>query len=128
MMVTSSAPNRIDDLAQSTDYAFFVGEDGGYFTYAGDGSGGFGDAGPGGLQAAVSAYTYTWSAELRIETAMLDGWDHVVGMNAGHYWMASQGDDYVWPYASDWNHPDTWATTMLGQGPTIFLPLVLRNN
>ncbi|MFN2108259.1 MAG: hypothetical protein ACK2UI_01235, partial [Anaerolineae bacterium] len=116
-----------DDLAQSTDYAFFVGEDGGYFTYAGNGIGGFGDAGPGGLQAAVSAYTYTWSAELRIEASVLDGWDHVVGMNAGHYWVASQSDDYVWPYASEWNHPDTWATTMLGQGPTIFLPLVLRN-
>ena len=115
-----------DDLAQPTDYAFFVGEDGGYFTYAGNDSGGFAAAGPGGLQAFVSAYTYTWSAELRVEESVLGGWDHVAGMNVGHYWVASQGNDYVWPYASGWNHPDTWATTMLGQGPTVFLPLVLR--
>jgi len=115
-----------DTLAQPTDYAFFVGEDGGYFTYAGDGTGGFAAAGPGGLQAAVSASTYTWSAELRIGADVLGGWDHVVGMNAGHYWVSYQGNDYVWPYASSWNQPNTWATTMLGQGPTIFLPLVLR--
>lgn len=115
-----------DNLAQSDDYGFFVGEDGGYFTYLGDGSGGFNAPGPGGLLAYVSAYTETWSAELRIEAGMLGGWDHVVGLSAGHYWVAAQGDDYVWPYASGWNNPDTWATTLLGRGPTIYLPLVLK--
>ncbi len=116
-----------DALAQTDDYAFFVGEDGGYFSYAGDGSGGFDSEGPGGVQAMVSAYTDTWSAELRIDASVLGGWDHVVGMNVGHYWVEAQGDDYVWPYSSTWNQPDTWATTVLGQAPTVFLPIIIRD-
>ena len=108
-----------DEFAQTDDYAFFVGEDGGYVTYAGDGAGGFTDEGPGGLQAQVSAYTYTWSAELRIEAGVLGGWDRIIGMNLGHYWVAAQGDDYEWPYQTDWNKPNTWAATALGDLPGI---------
>lgn len=106
-------------LAQATDYGFFAGEDGSVFTYAGDGGGGFTDAGPGGLQAQVSIGATTWSAELRIDKAIIDGWDHLVGLNAGHFSVGSQGDDYMWPYKSVWNKPNTWATTALGDQPEI---------
>ena len=108
--------------AQASDYGFFAGEDGSVFTYAGDGGGGFTAAGPGGLQAQVSIganTSNTWSAELRIDKAVIDGWDHLVGLNAGHYAVGAQGDDYQWPYKSVWNKPNTWATTALGDQPFI---------
>jgi len=68
--------NSHDELAQNTDYGFFVGEDGGYFTKAGDGAGGFEAIGPSGLQAQVSASESTWSAELRIDASALESERH----------------------------------------------------
>lgn len=112
--------NSRDALAQSDDYGFFVGEDGGQFTYAGDGAGGMAATGPGGLVAQTSAGSNSWTAELRINaTEVLDGWDHPVSLNLGHYWVNSQGDDYEWPYVTTWNAPNTWATTGLGSTPQI---------
>ncbi len=112
--------NSRDALAQSDDYGFFVGEDGGQFTYAGDGAGNMNAAGPGGLVAQISAGPNSWAAELRIDVAgVLDGWEHPVSLNLGHYWVGSQGDDYEWPYVTTWNAPKTWATTALGTTPTI---------
>ena len=108
-----------DGQAQSDDYGFFVGEDGDVQTVAGDGAGGFSAAGPGGLIGQVSAGATVWNAELRIDKATLGGWDHLVGLNAGHYWVTSQGDDYTWPYVTIFNNPTTWATTALGVQPTI---------
>ena len=63
--------------AQTSDYGFFIGEDGSVFTYAGNGAGGFTDPGPGGLQAQVNTGANTWSGELRIDKAVLGGWDHL---------------------------------------------------
>ncbi|HRW10312.1 MAG TPA: IPT/TIG domain-containing protein, partial [Caldilineaceae bacterium] len=112
--------NSRDALAQSDDYGFFVGEDGGQFTYAGDGVGGMAVTGPGGLVAQISSGSATWAAELRIDVAaVLDGWDHPVSLNLGHYWVNNQGDDYLWPRGSVWNAPNTWATTALGNTPQI---------
>ncbi|MEZ4658823.1 MAG: hypothetical protein R2911_14745 [Caldilineaceae bacterium] len=42
-----------------------------------------------------------------------------MGLNFGHYWFNFQGDDYVWPYASVYNHPDSWAASALGSQPLI---------
>lgn len=112
--------NSRDALAQSDDYGFFVKEDGGLFTYAGDGAGNFANAGPGGLQAQISTLpSGEWSAELRINADQLGGWNHLAGMNFGHYWVGFQGDDYHWPYDSGWNQPNLWATTALGAQPAI---------
>ena len=108
-----------DTLAQTTDAGFFVGEDGDVFTLAGDGAGGFANAGPGGLQGQVSIGVTYWSAELQIQKSKLGGWDHLVGLNFGHYWRDFQGDDYHWPYRAEWNKPNTWATTALGDQPVI---------
>jgi hypothetical protein len=108
-----------DSLAQADDYGFFVGEDGSVFTYAGDGAGGFADLGPGGLAGQMSASGSLWQAELRIDKDVLGGWDHMVSMNLGHYWVRSQGDDYHWPYDSGWNQPDRWAKTALGDMPRL---------
>ncbi len=108
-----------DPLAQTSDAGFFVGEDGDVFTLAGDGAGGFANAGPGGLQGQVSIGANAWSAELQIAKGKLGGWDHLVGLNFGHYWRDFQGDDYGWPYRSEWNKPNTWATTALGDQPVI---------
>ncbi len=106
-------------LAQSSDFGFFAGEDGDVYTLAGDGSGGFAAAGPGGLQAQIGVQITTWSAELRIAAATLGGWDHLVGLDLGHYWLGFQGDDYLWPYTATYNQPNTWATTALGDQPVI---------
>ncbi len=117
--------NSRDAQAQATDYGFFVGESGSFFTYAGNGGGDFSQPGPGGLQAQISAdgNGTTWNAELRIDKAVLGGWDHLVGMKAGHYWVGAQGDDYGWPYAAPtialYNAPNTWARTVLGLQPII---------
>ena len=111
--------NSRNPLAQAGDFGFFAGEDGDVVTLAGDGAGGFAGAGPGGLQAQISAQTNTWSAELRVPAATLGGWDQLVGLSLGHYWNSFQGDDYPWPYRAVWNKPDTWAVTALGDQPVI---------
>ena len=105
--------------AQADDYGFFVGEDGDVSTEAGDGAGNFASPGPGGLQAQMIAGAGLWSAELRIDKTVLGGWDHMVGLALGHYWVAFQGDDYRWPHASGWNAPNTWAPAALGSQPLI---------
>lgn len=107
-----------DAQAQSDDYGFFVGEDGDVFTQAGDGAGGFANAGPGGLQAQVSTDATGWSAELRIDQTILGGWNHLIGMNAGHYRVDATGNEYTWPYAAS-AAPSTWATTVLGMQPVL---------
>ncbi len=111
--------NSRDALAQADDYGFFVAEDGTPFTYAGDGAGGFDDPGPGGLTARVSAGTDTWNAELRIAKDVLGDWNHLVGLNLGHYWVRYQGDDYEWPFDTVYNRPNTWALTALGDLPRL---------
>lgn len=108
-----------DPLAQTDDYGFFVGEDGGYFSYAGDGAGGFDDPAPGGVQAQVSANEHGWNAELRVDADVLGRWDNAVGLSLGHYWANVQQDDYAWPYAAVWNQPNTWAKTALSSLPQI---------
>lgn len=116
--------NSDEPLAMLDDSAFLVGEDGGVITYSGNGIGGFEALGPGGLNAQVSvddSDTF-WRAELRIEKAKLGGWDHLVGMAAGHRNVNGAGDDYVWPAlpteAASVN-PQTWGTTALGSLPII---------
>lgn len=117
--VRVDADNSRNALAQANDYGFFVGEDGGVFTYAGNGSGSFANPGPAGLQAQVSAGTSTWDAELRIPASTIGGWDHAAGLMLGHYWVGFQGNDYDWPYTAVWNQPNTWAATAFGEQPEI---------
>ncbi|MEX1018496.1 MAG: IPT/TIG domain-containing protein [Litorilinea sp.] len=105
--------------AQSDDYGFFIDYDGGIFTYAGDGAGGFDQAGPGGLVGQLFVGAQTWSAELQISLATIGGADHPLGIKVGHYWVDAQGNDYGWPYAAGWNAPNTWAETAVGVKPVI---------
>ncbi|HXF63061.1 MAG TPA: IPT/TIG domain-containing protein, partial [Caldilineaceae bacterium] len=117
--VRADVNNSRDPLAQTTDVGFFAGEDGDVLTRTGDGAGGFDSAGPGGLQAQVSVNAGLWSAELRIDKAALGGWDHLVGLNVGHYSVAQQGDDYPWPFRAEPAKPNTWGTAALGIQPVI---------
>ncbi|MCO6451900.1 MAG: fibronectin type III domain-containing protein [Caldilineales bacterium] len=111
--------NSRDSLAQSTDYGFFVGENGDVITVSGNGGGGFTNPGPGGLQAQVSSNDGGWSAELRIEDSSLGGQNHMVGLALGHYGLTAPGDDYRWPYKAVNNQPSSWAMTALGVLPTL---------
>jgi hypothetical protein len=63
----------------------------------------------------------TWSAELRVEAATLGGWEHLLGLSAGHYALAAPADAYPWPFSAESNRPNTWATTALGDQPQISL-------
>ncbi len=108
-----------DHFAQASDYSFLVGEDGGVLTMAGNGAGGFANPGPGGLLARISAVGSGWSAELRIDATKIGGLDHIIGLSAGHYSVNASGDDYVWPYNSVGNQPETWASTALAALPQI---------
>jgi hypothetical protein len=108
-----------DAQPQVDDYGFYVREDGGFSTYAGNGSGGFADLGANGLQAQVSANDNAWSAELQVDASVLGGWGHLAGLDLAHHWVRFQGDDYHWPYDSAWNKPDTWADSTLGTLPWI---------
>jgi len=111
--------NSRDALAQSDDYGFFVGENGDVISAAGDGSGGFGNAGPDGLQAQVSSSDLGWSAELRVESSALGGLEHLIGLGLGHHALDGQNNAYTWPYAAVANAPSTWALTALGTLPAL---------
>lgn len=111
--------NSRDEFAQPDDYAFFVGEDGGYYTWAGNGTGGFTEPGPSGLQAQIGANAGVWSAELRIDASVIGNWNHLIGLSLGHYWVNSVGNDYTWPYELGWNRPTMWSPTALGSLPQI---------
>ncbi len=108
-----------DALAQAGDYGFFAGEDGDVFTTAGDGAGGFTMPGPGGLVAQVSSATNGWTAELRIDAAVIGGLDHLIGVNLSHDNVSAANDTYGWPFAATQNSPRSWSAATLGTLPTI---------
>ncbi|MBW7881305.1 MAG: IPT/TIG domain-containing protein [Caldilineaceae bacterium] len=108
-----------DSQVQVSDAGFFAGEDGDVFTMKGDGAGNLVAPGPGGLQAQVGVSGSSWSAELRIDKGALNGWDHLVGLSVGHHAVATQGDDYPWPYRAGWGQPNTWGAAALGAQPLI---------
>ncbi|NJN18341.1 MAG: hypothetical protein HC822_19835 [Oscillochloris sp.] len=115
----TDSDNSRETLAQSDDSGFFVGEDGAVFSRAGNGAGGFDAPGPDGIQAQVATNTAGWSAELRIERTVLGGWDHLLGLSAGHYGLTEAPDGFAWPYAAEVANPASWAETALGIQPLI---------
>lgn len=107
-----------DNWAQNNDYGFFIKEEGTPFSQHGDGSGGFESPGPSGWQARIYAQNTTWSAELRIGSNTLNGWNHLVGLEVGHYDHNAAADNHLWPYSAN-NQPTSWANTVLGEPPQI---------
>jgi len=109
--------NSRDDSVQADDYAFVVGEDGSFITRAGSG---FGQPGPGGLLGQVSASDYHWNAEMRIDVSVLGSWAHLVGLYPLNYRLAPPAVNQIgWPYASELDHPVSWAETVLDILPVI---------
>lgn len=108
--------NSRDELAQTDDYAFFIFEDGTPLTRAGNGSGGFNLDGPGGLLAQVSASDEFWFAEMKIDSSVLGGWDHPIGLDAEYTLFVQRNP---WPYTAVANAPNTWGWTVLGTLPEI---------
>jgi hypothetical protein len=99
--------NSQDEQTQPSDLAFFVAEDG---TPIGGG---------GGFLTSTSVVSGTWSAELRIPSSALGGWDHIVGIDLRHQGLGGQGDDNHWPFQADAARPSTWAHALLGSPPEI---------
>ncbi|MFN8474922.1 MAG: hypothetical protein U0822_22230 [Anaerolineae bacterium] len=97
-------------------YSLAVGEDG---TPSAD---------PANGEAQVIVSATTWDAEMRIPAAGLGGWNHLVGLHLGHYWVGAVGDDYYWPYHAAYDRPSAWATTLIGELPQrLYLPLLERD-
>ncbi len=109
-----------DDWTQSDDYGFYMTEDGTAFTRSGSGMGGFINPGPGGLVAQMATYGEDrWRVEMRIDQDMLNGWEHLIGLDVAHNNVRWGGDNHHWPYDANPRQPDTWATTALGDLPQL---------
>ena len=113
-----------DTWAQASDYGFFVRPNGSQFTRQGNGSGGFNENTQSYVEnSLVSRVTQdvggnSWSAELRIEY-YYTGMSDQIGIDLGHYWVNSQGNDFHWPYAAKYNQPNTWAENFTRTSPVI---------
>ncbi|MBC8078590.1 MAG: IPT/TIG domain-containing protein, partial [Chloroflexales bacterium] len=103
---------------QLEDYVFALGEDGVPETYRKSGdAGSIVEPGLSSMNGRVSANANSWQAELRIDAAMLGGWNRLVGLDAEHV-LPNEGV-YTWPYAASYADPSTWATTALGEPPRL---------
>ncbi len=107
---------------QSSDYAFFVLQDGSPYVRQGNGST-FSVVGSAeGLAARVSGNSSVWNVEMRIEKSLVGSWDHLAGM-AFQFSTAAAGTlvpvSYYWPWLSTRNNPSTFATVALGLVPRI---------
>jgi hypothetical protein len=104
---------------QSGDRYFYVQEDGTPAAWDGD-SGTWVSDSAHGLLTRISANENTWHAELRIDATAVGGWNHVVGLALVHVWYPESGGAHrSWPYDAEPQHPDSWATTVLGEWPEI---------
>ncbi len=104
------------------DWGFFVDQDGATFERRGT-SAQFPEAEPPAL--GFDAYvqrgggppnvaTGNWRAELRIDDALLGGWNHSASLAVVHDRNASGLDDDNWPAWTTLLVPDTWAAAWLG--------------
>jgi hypothetical protein len=103
------------------DYAFLISEDGAPSSKAWDGVDGFHNPGPSGYAAVTSGNAGVWSAEMRIDSAALGGWDHLAGFAFIHYSLYPDNLNYMhaWPQYTDFGRPNTWGKTALGKQPVI---------
>ncbi len=111
------ADNSRAPLALPADLRFVAAEDGSVFSQTGDGAGGFSSPGPRGLAAQLGTSTRGWAVELRIDKALLGGWDHLAGLAFGHTAVASANDSHYWPYGAEMGTPASWAASSLGAQP-----------
>lgn len=101
-----------DDTLTPAERIFYTGEDGVPWSVTGEFQ-----PGPGGLNVQVSADSVRWNAELRIDAAVIGGWNKVVRLTAEQDWLYAQGDVYPWPHTALWNSPRTWSLAVLGDLP-----------
>lgn len=119
-------------VADVNDIGLFVGKDGIAFTTKGDGLGGFTtDFVPQGLEAAIHLSADRWGAELRIDDAVLGGWNRLVRLQIVHGERGLNLSDVVWPRQSLKNVPSSWGLVKLGDGrgdqQILFAPLPDRS-
>jgi hypothetical protein len=56
----------------------------------------------------------TRSAEFEIDSSVVGGWSHVIGLALAQHWLTGVGDDRLWPARAVWNLPSTWSSATLG--------------
>jgi hypothetical protein len=86
---------------------------------AGDGKGGYANAGGAPIQARVGGDDGYWSAEFQIPFARLPGLAPVIGLALELQRQGATPARYAWPHLAAAARPDTWATTLLGAQPAV---------
>lgn len=66
-----------------------------------------------GIYRNVSRDFPTRGAEFRISSALVGGWDRVIGLALAQHWITTMGDDRLWPPGAGYDRPDTWSTATL---------------
>jgi len=113
------ADHSRDKAVQVGDVRFLAAEDGSTALQRGDGEGAFGPAEPQGLVVRLGTAGGSWSAEMRIESRAIGGWDRLVGLALAHTSVSSAADDRFWPSRAVSEDPSSWAAADLGAGPTL---------
>jgi hypothetical protein len=106
-----------DGAPGANDYAFYVDEGGVVTSFVGDGNGFV--AAAEGAAGQIRATPTVWHAELRIESSMLGGWNHVVRLAPAQVWVNGTQDRYFWPHSATVGEPISWASAVLGAPPQI---------
>jgi hypothetical protein len=114
--------------AQRDDVELGVEESGNIWTGYGDGYGGYirDEESLAGFLARVFASEESWSAELRVDSALLGEPGHSSRLSFGNYWVNFPMDDYVWPTAAGWSSPPDWALAQANPqlSERLFMPLI----
>ena len=105
------------DPAQPEHLALRVGDDGTISASVGTGNGGYTPTGSAnglwdGKYARCCGEFPSANAEFRIAATLVDGWEHVIGLALGRFYVRAGGD--MWPALGVNTLPSTWSLATLG--------------
>lgn len=124
--------NSADTVQQSSDLIFTIDRTG--VVRSGRGNGTSTDQFDPVAQGILAVFSQTsdnWSAELRINANLMDGWNKRIRMTVRHEWVGLgliPSGSSVWPAGGGASSPATWGLAALGDVPgnRIYTPLVMR--
>jgi len=111
------ADNSGEVGVQSSDFGYFVKQDGTRFAKKGNGST-FVNADADYLSARIFDNGTTWSAELQIRKIAFDSWQKRLSLSIGHFEQTDNGT-VVWPRSAVLTSPQSWAEINFGLVSTL---------